>query len=68
LAALRRRRLTGLLLRLLLLLLLLLEQRFLTLLLHLRHTDEILPGDQHDRGEHDGQDGVLLIVHVRRSS
>ena len=45
------------LLRLLLLLLL------LPLLLHLRHAEEILPRDQHDRRQHDRQDGVLLIVH-----
>ena len=33
------------------------------LLFHLRHADEILPADQHDRREHDGENGVLLIAH-----
>ena len=65
----RGRRLAGLLGRRLdlLLLLLRLELRFLLLLLHLRQADEILPRDQHERGEHDGENGVLLVGHVRRS-
>ncbi len=40
-----------------------LELRFLALLLHLRHADEVLPCDQHQRRQHDGEDGVLLIGH-----
>ena len=36
---------------------------FLPLLLHLRHADEILPADQHERGQHDREDGVLLVGH-----
>src|SRR4029077_364007 len=47
-----------------LLLLLLLEQRLLPLLLHLRHPDEVLPPQQHDRREHDGDDGVLVVHDV----
>jgi hypothetical protein len=43
------------------LLLLLLVLRFLPLLLHLRHPDKVLPADQHDRREHDGDDGVLVV-------
>ena len=54
-AARERRRLLRVLLRLLLLLVLL-------LLLHLRQADEILPADQHERRQHDGEDGVLLVV------
>ena len=37
--------------------------RFLLLLLHLRHADEILPADQHQCGQGNGEDGVFLIVH-----
>src|SRR5690606_25457182 len=44
------------------LLLLLLD---LPLLLHLRHADEILPADQHERRQRDGKESVLLIGHVR---
>ena len=47
----------------LLLLLLLLQQRLLALLLHLRHADEELPADQHDRRQHDGENGILVVGH-----
>ena len=50
----------GRLLRALLRLLLLLD---LLLLLHLRDAEVDLPPDQHERGQHDGQDCVLLIGH-----
>ena len=53
----RARRAARLLLRLLLLLL------GLALLFHLRHADEILPGEQHDRREHDREEGILLVGH-----
>src|SRR5215470_15962016 len=48
--------LLGMLLRLLLL--------DLLLLLHLRDAEIDLPSDQDERGEHDGEDGILLIVHL----
>ena len=37
------------------------------LLLHLRHVVEILPGDQHQAGQNDGEDGVAIIVDHSRS-
>ena len=49
--------------RLLLRLLLLLEQRFVALLFHLRIADEILPADDDDERQHDGEDGVLVLDH-----
>ena len=51
---------TGRLRAFLRLLLLLLD---LLLLLHLRDAEVDLPPDQHERGQHDGQDCVLLIGH-----
>src|SRR5262245_63089200 len=36
----------------------------LLLLLHLRHAEIHLPHDQHERGQHDGEDGVLLVAHL----
>src|SRR3954468_14442709 len=42
----------------------LLDQRLLLLPLHLRPADEELPADQHERRQHDGDDGVF-IVHLR---
>ena len=54
------RRGAGRLLRALLRLLLL----DLLLLLHLRQAEEILPADQHERGQHDGENGVLLVGHL----
>ena len=50
---------------LLLLLVLRLELRFLLLLFHLRQADEILPRNQYKRGEHNGENGVLLVGHIR---
>ena len=29
----------------------------------LRHADKILPADQHECREHDGEDGILIVVH-----
>ena len=34
------------------------------LLLHLRHVVEILPGDQHEAGQDDGEDGVAVVGHL----
>ena len=31
--------------------------------LHLRHVVEILPGDQHEAGQNDGEDGVAIVGH-----
>ena len=42
-------------------LLLLLEQGFLLRPLHLRPADEVLPADQHERRQHDGDDGVFIV-------
>ena len=33
------------------------------LLFHLRHVVEILPGDQHEAGQNDGEDGVAIVGH-----
>ncbi len=33
-------------------------------LLHLRHAEEDLPADQHERRQHDGEERVLLVVHL----
>jgi hypothetical protein len=46
---------------LLLLLMLLLQQRLLALLLHLRPADQELPADQHERRQHDGDDGIFVV-------
>ena len=32
--------------------------------LHLRHVVEILPGDQHEAGQDDGEDGVAVVGHL----
>ena len=49
--------------RLQLALLLLLEQRVAALLFHLRIADEILPADDDDERQHDGEDGVSVLGH-----
>ena len=50
--------------RLLLRLRLLLLLRDLLLLLQLRNREQILPSDQDDAGQHDGEQQVLLVVHI----
>ena len=37
------------------------------LLFHLRNVEEILPADQHEAGQNDGEDGVAIIGHRSRS-
>src|SRR4029077_8452684 len=37
------------------------------LLLHLRHVIEILPADQHEAGQNDGEDGIATIGHRSKS-
>ena len=37
------------------------------LLFHLRNIEEILPADQHEAGQNDGEDGVAIIGHRSRS-
>ena len=44
-------------------LLLLFEQRLMALPFHLRIADEILPADHDEQRQHDGEDGVLVLVH-----
>src|SRR6516225_1688489 len=39
------------------------ELRFLALPLHLRIADEILPANDHEQRQHDGQNGVLVLAH-----
>src|SRR5260370_19912145 len=40
----------------------------LLLLLEIRQSEEVLPDQQHEAGEHDGENGVLAIVHQGLSS
>ena len=37
------------------------------LLFHLRQVEEILPADQHEAGQNDGEDGVAIVGHRSRS-